>query len=270
MHSRLLGSILAVLLGSSAYAIDGANLVVTRIESPPVSNTYEPTTIVATVKNVGNAPTQGTVYVTVYFSTDAVITADDVAWGNGFFTTFQPGQEKSVVMTTTGEWPGPGRYWVGAMVDGPDGYGGSQVPETNENDNTLLGGEITVTQPDVTITGMTGPTTVQAGQTVTVVARVKNVGDGRTSGAAAPTGFYLALYLTDDAIVTECDDAGSDCDLQEAVAWVDVLQGGEERDVAITFTARVPGAIGLVADSGNLVYERSEANNTLVPAFPAP
>ncbi|WP_242359956.1 MULTISPECIES: CARDB domain-containing protein [Anaeromyxobacter] len=278
MRSKLLGVVVALAVGSSAAALDGPNLVVTRLDVPAVVNKAEPATYVATVKNIGNVATNspGGVYVVVYFSSDATITPDDPAWASGWFSDFAPGQEKTVAMNVpAGGGSGPGVFWAGAIVDGPDGYGGARVPETNEDDNTLLGTQITVTQSDLAVTGMAGPTSIQAGETVTVTAHLKNLGDGRTSGPIGASGFYLAAYVTGDANITECDDAGFDCDLQRALVWVDTMAPGEERDVVLTFSSTIPGYIGLLADTGEnpakgtFVYERDESNNALVPAFTA-
>lgn len=104
-------------------------------------------------------------------------------------------------------------------------------------------------QPDLTVTGITTPATIQAGQQVSVTAAVYNQGD---IGAVNP--FTVTLYANGQAIQDQT---------------VSSLVYGQTVNVTFSWTPAQPGdyMLKVVADSGRLIAESDETNNEMIKSI---
>ena len=226
------------------------------------------------VTNLGLAPSS-TVRVSVYLSSDAAITTNDMLLG---FHELSPlsvgaGSSSSLSMPVPGGIA-PGSYQVGLWVDDLN-----TEPELNESNNLLVAGglldvlESGVAAPNL-VTELMDPAALVAepGESFQVVTRVANTGD------ASCGAFRIGIYLSTDETVTSSDTLLGDRLVPfglgagfstVASAPVSILQGIPEGEYTI----------GALADWQGVVAESDETDNTLnaagvfrvqVPPPPAP
>lgn len=226
------------------------------------------------VTNLGLA-TSSTVRVSVYLSSDAAITTNDVLLG---FHELSPlsvgvGSSRSLSMPVPGGIA-PGSYRVGLWVDDLN-----TEPELNEGNNLLVAGGLL----DVLEGGVAAPNLVtelmdpaasvaEPGESFQVVTRVANAGD------ASCGAFRIGIYLSTDETVTSSDTLLGD-------RLVPFGLGAAFATVASAPVAIPPGTpegeytIGALADWQGVVSESDETDNSLnaagvfrvqVPPPPAP
>jgi subtilase family serine protease len=152
----------------------------------------------------------------------------------------------------------PGTYHVCAMADSV-----AQVTESNEANNTLCDGTVTVPEPDLIISAAsTTATTVAAGANFTLSNSAKNQG-----GSSAGT-FTIAYHLSSNTTYGDGDDL-----VITQTRSVASLAIGATSTASTTLTvpsSTSPGAYYVCAnaDDGNTVAESNEANNSLCTATP--
>ena len=127
------------LAGNKISVVSKVDLVITSVSGPASASLGQQVTFTATVKNQGSA-NAGQFYVTVYLSTDSTITKGDLEMGSGFMSGLAPGGQQTLTINSTiFASVAPGSYTVGAIADSRN-----NVAESNENNNSLAGGQMTV------------------------------------------------------------------------------------------------------------------------------
>jgi subtilisin family serine protease len=127
--------------GNQIIIVSKVDLVITSVSGPSSASPGQQISFTATVKNQGSANT-GQFYVTAYLSTDPIITKDDLDMRSGFISGLAPGGQLTLTINST--IPAnlaPGVYYIGAIADSRN-----NVPESNETNNSLAGGQITITK----------------------------------------------------------------------------------------------------------------------------
>ena len=244
------------LAGNQITIVSRVDLVVTSISGPASASSGQQISFTATVKNQGSA-NAGQSSVTVYLSKDSIITKDDVEMGSGSISSLAAGGQQTITINSTiFASIAPGSYYVGAIADK-----WNTVAESNENNNSLAGNQITILQSDLVMTSISGPTTAAPGQQIGVVATVKNQGNGSSGG------FYVSVYLSADSVITPWDDGSQTGDLEVGSAYVTGLAAGSQQ--TLTINCQIPATLagtfylGAIADSRNNVVESNENNNSL-------
>ncbi len=236
-------------------SIVGADLTMTSLTGAPASvaagGSFSLTNTVAAASTGGNA---GAFTVGFYLSTDSVITTADSSIGTRAVTSLAAGGTSSATTTVTVPASlAAGSYYVGAIADSAN-----QVIESNESNNSIVGTQIQVLKPDLTVTSLTGaPATAALGSTFSVSSTVANAAGGAASGA-----FTVGFYLSADSVITTSDTSiGS--------RSVTSLAAGATSTAATTVTVPAglaPGTyyLGAIADSANQISESNEANNAIL------
>lgn len=234
-------------LGNRLY-LTAPDLVMTQLVGPSTGLPGGSLTVTASVQNIGgaNASLQ---YIKFVLSTGAVITAQDTALSPPWIVnSLAAGQATTTVHMLTLAVVPPGAYHLGVIADAYN-----YVTETNEDNNTLRGGEIRITGPDLVITCVTGPATAIRYQYVSFTATVANV------GLSAAGYHYLQVYFSTDPTITTNDFAAG-------AFYVDGLDAGQSRkiDCKVQLDDRFAVGthyVGILADVYNNVAETNENNN---------
>jgi len=227
------------------------DLTMTAVSGPTTANVTQQITVNATVKNQGPGDA-GFVYVVFYLSSDSNITTSDYPLGGVWLNSIATGAQQNVTAAVTVPNIGGGTYYIGAIVD-PN----NDVVESNESNNALAGNQINVTtlHPDLVMTAVSGPTSANSGQTITVVNTVKN------QGLYAAGGFSVGLYLSTDTAITTGDTLIGYQSIGSLAAGAESTSG-----TVVTIPAGMASGryyIGAIADYSNTVTESNETNNAL-------
>ncbi len=124
--------------------ISQADLIMASISGPASAISGQQMSVTATVKNQGNG-TSGGFYVSVYLSTDPVITpgddfgAGDLEIGMAYVSGLVAGGQQTLTISCTLPSILAGTYYLGAIADSR-----YNVFESNENNNSLAGGQMTL------------------------------------------------------------------------------------------------------------------------------
>ncbi|MBP7935837.1 MAG: S8 family serine peptidase [Phycisphaerae bacterium] len=229
----------------------GADLTIPTLAAPSTSGMGQVITVTATVKNgVTSSPT-GPFVTRVYLSTNTTIDAGDSEIGSCSTADLQAGQSTpcSLSVAITSDIVA-GSYYLIAKADADDAV----VSETSESNNTKyasikIGAELT-------ISAMTNPNSVVAGQAITVTATTKN---GATASPAE--AFFTRLYWSTNSALDASDVEIGSCSIAEL---------GPNASTTCTFAVTVPQVsvravyyLIAKADADGVVVETSETNNTL-------
>jgi subtilase family serine protease len=190
-----------------------------------------------------------------YLSADSVITTSDTSLGNRNVAGLGPGASSTADTTVTvPAGLAPGTYYIGAIADPAN-----QMIESNESNNTRAGNQITITvvYPDLFMTSVSGPTSAQAGDAVTV----SNTVAASADGGSVTHSFKVRIYLSTDAVITSSD-------YYIGVRTVSSLASGASSaaNTAVTISSTLaPGTyyIGAIADADNNIQESNKTNNSL-------
>jgi len=226
------------------------DLIMTKVSGPTSAATGNFILVSTTVKNNGSIGIASST-IGIYLSGDTTITAADVLLGTLAVPDLASGVSRtagiyvSIPMSTT-----PGTYYLGAIAD----YNKTR-PESNETNNSLTGNSILLDKPDLIISSLSGPTAAARGTTLTITNAVKN------QGPVASTGFYVAFYLSTDAMITTED-------IYLGWRYLSGLAAGVTNSATTSVT--VPSTVkprlyylGAIADYNNRITEKSESNNAL-------
>ena len=127
------------LAGNQISIVSKVDLIITSISGPSSASPDQQVAFTVTVKNQGSAEA-GQFYVTVYLSTDQIITKDDIEIRSGFVPALAAGGQQTLTINSTiFASVAQGSYYIEAIVDSR-----SNVAESNENNNSLAGGQITI------------------------------------------------------------------------------------------------------------------------------
>jgi len=132
------------------------------------------------------------------------------------------------------------------------------VPESNENNNSLAGNQISVASPlpDLMLPSVSSASSTSLGKSIPVTVVVKN------QGTVSSGGFYVGVYLSSDATITTKDN-------KIGTTYLNGFAANAEQTV--TINGKVPPKlslgnyyIGAIADVENRVAESNESNNARV------
>ncbi|MCZ6631961.1 MAG: choice-of-anchor D domain-containing protein [bacterium] len=223
-------------------------------------------TVSLEIQNRGTDPNGSGFDVVVYLSEDLTVgNADDVFVGDvAISEVIQVGDRRTVNVPVkiSALQAYLAYYWV-ARVD----VGGA-VPEVDENNNHLIGNQVSVvpSPSDLTVTtGVSGISELVRNELYTVSVTVLNQGAGSTNGA-----FQISIFLSADAI------SGNEDDIRVGGTTVtDVMAAGTSQTKEIKVTApSVMAAEGYywvtVADAIGVEAEADESNNALISETQTP
>jgi subtilase family serine protease len=223
----------------------GADLTVSVVV-PATAGAGGPLVVTDTTRNVGLAPADPS-STGFYLSPNSLFDASDVLLGA------RPLPSLAANATDTGSTTlqipsstAAGTYYLIAKADVA-----GVVAEGNETNNTYVA-SVRI-GPDLNVSAFTGPSSAQAGATITVTDAIKNLGGG-TAGASA-TRFYLSTNASFDASDTPLG--------ARAVGTIDP-GATDSGSTALTLPANLATAtyfLIAVADGDAQVPETNEANN---------
>jgi subtilase family serine protease len=210
------------------------DLTMTAVSMPATGAVGRPLAITNSVRNGGQAPA-GAFTIKFYLSSDG--TATDVFLGSRAVGSLAAGATNTTVTTlTVPPATNPAPYHVLAVADAFD-----QQVELDESNNTLASTgtvNITLYQPDLTLTAVSVPATAAAGRPLAVTTTLRNAGPAPVSALA------IRFYLSTDGTLN-----GSD--VLMGTRTMGVLGGGASRTDVITVTipanTSVPATYQVVA-----------------------
>ncbi len=233
------------------------DLIVSVLSTPAQGVIGKAVKVPNTVRNQGKK-LAGAFKVGVYLSADNVIDpATDLLLGSRDRQNLRPFQISAaiteVVIPLTVK---QGTYYIGAVVDMQN-----KVDESNETNNIKVAARpirIIPVLPDIMVSVVSAPATVKRGSTLSITDAVKNIGK-----APVTKEFTVTLYLSKDKRISPASDreVGS-----HGVASLLVNQT-VTRLTTVTIPADIaPGSyfVGVLADSGDVVQELGDGNNTRV------
>ena len=239
------------------------DLVPRTVSAPSTLTVGALVSVTVTVANAGTATASGTT-TRLYLSVDRVVGAGDTAVGSTTVPSLSPGQTYSgAVRLTMPVGIAAGAYTLLARVDD-----GGAIAEASESNNTLaIPLQVAAAaRPDLVARSLAAPTSVTAGQTVSMTTTIANAGSGVAAASTA------RLYLSTDRTVGAGDTA-------LGPVAVPSLAAGGTHTATVRATLPATAAVGtymllLRADDGGVVAESNETNNTfavqLVATAPTP
>lgn len=245
--------------GAPVTVYIGADLVMTAVSTTATNLPLNGgITVSTTVKNQGTAQTwTASNYVGIYLSTDPIITTADTMIGGSYTGPLAAGASLTTNIGTAipGNLP-PGSYYLGAIAD----YANSE-PESNETNNAITGAALsTVHEVDLVMTAVsTTASSLEVGGSAVINSTVKN------QGASSSDPFYVGIYLSTDATITNTDTL-----VGVRPLWWGVYAGTSESDAT---TVNIPFDLatgtyylGAIADYSNGISETNETNNAITGA----
>ena len=234
---------------STATIKIGGDLVVSAISAPATGRAGGPITVTDTIKNQGTVPVSESV-TGFYLSLNGTYSSTDPFLGSRVVGSLGP----SATNTASTEViipPGtiPGLYYVIGVAD-VNGVVAESV-ETNNTRNTTA---LIHIGPDLTVTGLTAPSSATAGTSITASDTTTNQGGDTAPGSG--TSYYLSANTSFDT-----------GDLLLATRQVVSLGPGMSQAGSVTFSIPASTAAGtyyIVAksDGENAILEAHETNNT--------
>jgi subtilase family serine protease len=240
-------------LVGTQVVIGGPDLQVADAIVQNAATLGRPLSVVYTQRNAGNRSTQRAWTDRLFISTDNVFgNANDVVLGEvSSGDVLVGGGERT--RTFSGNMPasiGIGSYFLFVQGDV-----NGNLSETVEGNNVSLGTAFAVSAANLTVSGVTGPSSIGLGQNVTVSYAVNNPGD------RAAAGRNDRIILSSDATVGNGDDRVLRTDFVAEVAAGNAAT--IERVVTVPADL-TPGNyfFGVVVDASESVAETSETDNT--------
>ncbi|MFY2556684.1 CARDB domain-containing protein [Corallococcus terminator] len=249
------------------------DLIITELSSPPSVPQGGYFTVAVTVCNQGTVSVPS-VRTQLFLSTDTVLTPtgpgappmDQSPIGEVLTqTTLNAGacvrRSVSVYAAQPPVSPGPGAFYLGAIVDDP-----ASVQELREDNNAYAKELIGVgNRPDLIITELRGPASVPDGQSFQVQVRVCNQGTTYANAHAA------RLFLSTDNVLTPMGPGAPPTDQSEVgMVQLPLLNPGQCATRTASAQAWLPPAgqgagsyfLGAIVDDPSSVQELREDNNT--------
>lgn len=233
--------------------VPDTDLIITQVNGPSSGVTGGSITITNTVLNQGTAAA-GEFSMNIYLSPDTLISKEDILIGqrivNGLSAGYSDTQNTVVTLPSSFS---PGTYYLGAIADLKN-----NVPETDDDNNTLAGNMLTITiGPDLIVAAINGPASAAAGGSFTISDTIANQGTGSVTQAP----YYVGFYLSQDATITTSD----------IIIGRRTLGGLLAGESSIgTTTVTIPSDVrlgtyylGAVVDYDGRIIENSESNNAL-------
>ena len=241
-----------------------ADLVMTAAAGPTSGATGQNVTFTGTLANQGGAAISTPIKVGFYVSNDSNIATNDILIATT--TVASLGGNSSIPVSVTAALRTSltsGTYYIGAIAD----YD-SQIPESVNNNNTMLGNTIAVTYgPDLVMTAVAAPASVTRGQAATVTGTLMNQGVGAFGALSdldrqqGVTTIQIGFYLSTNPTVTANDTRIGTVTLSSVPAGSSVPLSVS----ALIPAGMAPGTyyIGAIADDLGALRESSELNNSL-------
>ncbi|WP_242334059.1 MULTISPECIES: CARDB domain-containing protein [unclassified Anaeromyxobacter] len=235
----------------NTVSVAGPDLTVSALAAPQSVGTATPFSVTATVANLGSGASPATM-VSIYLSTDPVITTSDLRLGYGTFAMPAPGETSTATLTVSvPSSVAQATYYLGVFLDPYD-----QVKEASETNNASAGAALTLDRPDLAPTAVSGPPAALTGETITVSYTLSALPTG--AGVTSPP---LGIYLSSDLFITPQD-------ISVGTAYPGDLASGASRSGTVTLTipAGIAGGtyqLGAFADPYGTTPESDEANNGL-------
>ncbi|MEM9836625.1 MAG: CARDB domain-containing protein, partial [Bacteroidota bacterium] len=205
------------------------------------------------VRNTGTASTGRSSSLGYYLSSNTTYSSNDISLGTDFVTTLSPNNFSSEsISATIPAGTSPGTWYILFRAD----RNGS-VAESNENNNVSWRA-ITVlpdANPDLVVQNTSAsPSSVTAGNSISLSCRVRNTGNASTGGAST-LGYYLSSNTT-----------YSSSDIALGTDYVTSLSAGSSSNESIIATIPAgtsPGTWYILfrADRNGSISESSESNN---------
>ncbi len=192
--------------GSAGEALQDRFVANTTLRSPDLlpltltsaasANFGAPLSVSWSVRNAGNEPARAGWYDRLYLSSDSTLGGNDAYLGEYFVSPNPLAADASYTMTRQVTLPldlayAPGTYHL-LLVS--DIYG--QQGEADESNNLLAGADLVLgvpPLPDLTVTNVAAPATIEAGKPVAINWTDRNLGDAPTNN-----GWYDSIYLSSD------------------------------------------------------------------------
>jgi len=247
---------------SSQVCIAQPNLRVVSVSSPGPSTLGQSVQVSTTIENAGGADAGGhqlSIFVEVLESTGESVTLLDTS----IISNLESGSNLEVTRTIQLPTSPAGTFRIVVVVDDLD-----EITESDETDNSAFGASFPVSSPtdDLLANWITGPTTAEPGQTITLQWQVENLGsEGRA--------FDVEVWLSHDKGL----DSG---DWKVSTFSINNLDGGssmtELTSVQLTDANNGTWWAILFVDSANNHDEDDENNNivfsanSLLVSFDAP
>ena len=169
----------------------GGDVVISAVSVSAASMAGGPIALTDTTKNQGAAPVTASV-TGFYLSSNYTIDATDQFLGSRVVGSLVPsGADTASTEFIIPPGTAPGSYQVIAVADVSN-----VVAEGLENNNTRVSSLVRI-GPDLTVTGLTAPSSAVAGTSISVSDTTKNQGAGTAPGSV--TYFYLSTNLSLDA-----------------------------------------------------------------------
>jgi subtilase family serine protease len=225
----------------------GTDLRILSLSVPSTVGAGQSITVTDTTINQGGGPADPST-TQFYLSINSTVDGLDTLLGSRSVPAIAAGASSSGSTTVTIPLgTASGNWYLIAMADGEDA-----VIETSETNNTYS--RLIKIGTDLRITSLTVPSSVGAGQSITVTDVTKNQGGGPAE--ASTTQFYLSTNSTVDGLDTLIGSRS-----------VPAIAAGASSSASTTITIPAGTAVGTMyliamADGEDVVIETSETNNT--------
>jgi subtilase family serine protease/ribosomal protein S20 len=232
-------------------ASSSTDLVISAMTVPSVGKVGSPVTMTDTVTNQGTGNANG-FYVAYYLSKDPVITTADTRVFYRYVPSLAAGISNTGSVTYNIPNIAPGTYYWGAIADAFN-----YQSEVDESNNSKTANTITIapTTTDLVMSKVSAPAGGKVGSLIAITDTVTNQGTG------AAGGFYVAYYLSKDAVITTTDTV-------VYYRYVPSLAQGTSNTGSMTFKIPnlAPGTyyLGAIADPFNYQSEVNKTNNASV------
>ncbi|MCB9757972.1 MAG: fibronectin type III domain-containing protein [Candidatus Omnitrophica bacterium] len=231
--------------------VSNIDLVTSALSTPASGKLGSAVTITDTVTNQGTE-NAGAFYMAYYLSTDPIITTSDRLVYYRYIPSLAAGASNTGSVSYNIPNLVPGTYYWGAIADAFNSQG-----EVNESNNAKLGNKIVVSSStvDLVMSALSAPATGKVGSLITLTDTVTNQGDDSAGG------FYVAYYLSTDAVITTSDKF-------LYYRYVPSLAAGASNTGSVKYNIPniAPGTYywGAVADAFGSQPEINETNNAIV------
>ncbi|ABS26527.1 CARDB domain-containing protein [Anaeromyxobacter sp. Fw109-5] len=237
-------------LAGTVIAVTGSDLTISAVSGPAGAFSGATIAVDTSVTASSAGGDAGGFSVGIYLSKDDVVTTSDVFLGSRSVSSLAAGATSSASTNVTiPASVAPGSWRLGAIADYANYLG-----ESEERNNALAGGVITVTGPDLLVTSVSGPAGALTGETISVADTVT-----AQAGAANSGPFRVGFYLSTDAVITT-----SDLRIGERVVNGLAAGSSSSGNTAMVVPAELAGGtyyLGAIVDWSSSVVEADEGNN---------
>jgi subtilisin family serine protease/subtilase family serine protease len=227
----------------------GPDLDITSMSSPTTGSPGSSVIITDTTQNLGGGVAEESV-TQFFLSADSTIDPSDTLLGGRSVSSLAAGAFSAGSTTVAiPEGTTSGNWFIVGKADGED-----QVTETNENNNIYVRSITIGSEVDLTIAGLSAPSTAGPGNSIDVTDTTRNVG----TGIADPS--VTQLYLSTDSMIDASDVLLGSRSVPSLAAGAS--SAGSTMVTIPQSTAGGTWYIVAKADGEEILSEASETNNT--------